>query len=129
MEYIKKSVRITIILLCSILITACNSSAQDEKEEYLLLEGSKFDQRLAEEKNPQLIDVRTPEEFSNGTMMKAVNYNVLDNSFNSKIEYLDTNKTVYVFCQRGGRSAKAVEILKKNGFNSIIELKGGMDAW
>ena len=129
MEYIKKSLRITIILICSIFITACNSTNSEEKEEYLLLEGSKFDERLAEEKNPQLIDVRTPEEFSNGTMMHAVNYNILDNTFNKKIHYLDTNKTVFVFCQKGGRSAKATEILKKNGFNSIIELKGGMDAW
>ena len=34
-----------------------------------------------------------------------------------------------MYCKSGGRSSEAAELLKKNGFNKIYNLKGGISAW
>ena len=129
MEHFRKIIKTTLILFCSAVLLGCNTSSTEAKEGVLLLEPNEFDQRLVLEKNPQIIDVRTPNEFSEGSIIHAVNFNILDGTLKKNISKLDSNKTVYVFCQKGGRSAKAVELLKESGFKSVIELKGGMDAW
>ena len=77
----------------------------------------------------QLIDVRTPKEYKSGHIENAVNIHLYDQDFKERINKLDKNKTVYVYCKAGGRSAEAVESLKINGFQHIVELDGGTDAW
>ena len=39
------------------------------------------------------------------------------------------NKAVLVNCQRGMRSAKACEMLRKAEFTQVHNLQGGLDAW
>jgi adenylyltransferase/sulfurtransferase len=34
-----------------------------------------------------------------------------------------------VFCKRGSRSARAIEILSSAGFKKMKNLKGGINAW
>jgi len=34
-----------------------------------------------------------------------------------------------VHCHHGGRSAKACELLRANGFRDVANLRGGIDAW
>src|SRR5690606_22717873 len=42
---------------------------------YEVVSAKEFKALLAQEKNPQLIDVRTPDEFEQGAIAGAVNYN------------------------------------------------------
>ena len=42
---------------------------------------------------------------------------------------LDTVDEIVVHCHFGGRSAKAVEFLRKAGFKKVKNLAGGIDAW
>ena len=42
---------------------------------------------------------------------------------------LDKNKPVLVYCAIGGRSSKAMAIMKKEGFKEVYNLEGGMTAW
>ncbi len=88
-----------------------------------------FQTALAGENNPQLIDVRTPKEFAEGHLENAQNIHLYDQDFAERIDKLDKNKTVYVYCKAGGRSAEAVEIMQNHGFTHIVELDGGTDAW
>jgi rhodanese-related sulfurtransferase len=48
-----------------------------------------------------------------------------------KIEEIEDKKNdeVIVMCRSGGRSAKACELLSKNGFEDVKNLKGGINAW
>ena len=39
------------------------------------------------------------------------------------------NKKVIIYCKSGLRSAKAIELLKENGFNNLYNLKGGILAY
>ncbi len=81
--------------------------------------------------NPEivLLDVRTPEEIANGKIGEAVELDFTDESFKTKVENLDKNKEYIVYCAAGGRSAKAVDMMKSMGFNRIHNLLGGYTAW
>lgn len=81
-----------------------------------------------ETKKVQLIDVRTPKEYKEGTILNAVNIDFLDEGFSKNIEQLDKKQPVYIFCQSGKRSAAAATKLQEAGFE-VIELAGGYKAW
>ncbi|MES2796517.1 MAG: rhodanese-like domain-containing protein [Bacteroidota bacterium] len=75
--------------------------------------------------NKQLLDVRTPEEWSNGKIKSSIGIDYSSSDFSTKIESLDKNKPVFVYCAAGGRSSKAAQILEKKGFKAIYNLQGG----
>jgi rhodanese-related sulfurtransferase len=79
--------------------------------------------------NGILIDVRTPEEYAGGHLKNALNINWLDDDFSHHFERISKDKTIYVYCKKGGRSAKAQEKLISLGFTNVINLEGGYDAW
>ncbi len=77
----------------------------------------------------QLVDVRTPAEFSSGHIAKAININVMDATFTNEISKLDKQKPVYIYCRSGARSQRAAATLMQNGFTQIIDLQGGINSW
>jgi len=42
---------------------------------------------------------------------------------------IPNDKLLVVMCKSGGRSQKAIDLLKKEGFDNLINLKGGILAW
>ena len=70
-----------------------------------------------------LIDVRTNNERENGFLKKSINIplNIID----SKIGKLDKTKKYYIHCAGGYRSMIACSILKRMGFDSLFDIKGG----
>lgn len=81
------------------------------------------------EKEGTVLDVRTPEEWAEGTIKNAEKINYQDDDFATQIERLDKSQPVLVYCKRGGRSASAAEILKEKGFTKVYNLDGGISAW
>ncbi len=55
-----------------------------------------------------LLDVRTPEEYSNGRVRGAKNINFLADNFEEQVNKLDRKKTYYLYCASGNRSGKAL---------------------
>ena len=80
-------------------------------------------------KNSQLVDVRTPGEYQQGHIKKAILINIFSRDFKEKVQQLDPEKPVYLYCRSGGRSTRASKILAKMGFKDIYDLKGGYLAW
>ncbi len=81
-------------------------------------------------KDVQLVDVRTPEEYSEGHIDDATNINIMDSeTFIEKMQLLDKEKPIYLYCKMGGRSKKASEKLKELGFKSIFDYSGGYSEW
>ncbi len=85
--------------------------------------------KLASSKKGVVLDVRTPDEWAEGTIPGATKINYYDDNFAQQIEKLDKNTPVFVYCKRGGRSAGAAEVLEKKGFTKVFNLKGGITAW
>jgi rhodanese-related sulfurtransferase len=76
-----------------------------------------------------LIDVRTPEEFSEGHLAGARNYDWNGGHFEHQVMGLDKSKPVFVYCLKGGRSAAAASRLRDMGFKEVYELEGGTAKW
>lgn len=115
-----------IFLLVTFIFVAC--TAQNNNSHAKLLPPKAFEQKMKDDKGP-VIDVRTPKEFHAGHIENAVNMHVYDKDFDKRIDGLDKEQPVYVYCKVGGRSSEAVEILEGKGFKNIVELEGGIDAW
>lgn len=115
-----------IILLVFILGTSCSAN---QTTSITTLTPEAFANKIAETTNPQIIDVRTPEEYIGGAIEDAQNVNWNSADFNSKIELLDKTRPVFVYCLSGGRSAEASQALVDKGFKEIFELQGGIMAW
>jgi rhodanese-related sulfurtransferase len=78
----------------------------------------------------QVLDVRTTGEYNSGHIKNALLADWTDKGqFNERIEYVDKDRPVYIYCLAGGRSAAAAAWMRKNGFTNVIELEGGMNAW
>ncbi len=78
----------------------------------------------------QLLDVRTAGEYQNAHIKKSLQADWVNfDQFKDRVQYLDKNKPVMIYCASGGRSSAAAEWLRKNGYNNVQELKGGLTAW
>lgn len=76
-----------------------------------------------------LVDVRTPEEFAAGHLDNAQNINWFDTDFAKQMESIDKSETIYLYCKKGGRSAKAAHLLDSLGYKKVVDLEGGYDAY
>ncbi len=77
----------------------------------------------------QLIDVRTRNEFASNHIENARNIVYQGDDWEAQIAELDKDKPVYVYCQKGGRSAKCAALLEEAGFEKIYDLEGGISQW
>jgi rhodanese-related sulfurtransferase len=80
---------------------------------------------IQDNKDVQIIDVRTPGEYSDGFIPNAVNIDFNGDDFKGEINKLDKNKPVLIYCHSGGRSGKALNMMKDMNFTTVLELEGG----
>ncbi len=86
--------------------------------------------KAIQQRNTQLIDVRTPREFKSGHINKAMNVDLFQTSdFIPAFEKLDKKRPVYLYCRSGSRSRKAAQKVLDMGFEKIYDLKGGYMHW
>jgi len=116
-----------IILTATLLIFSFFKVSAQEVNTKKLVDAEAFESQITTKK-VQLIDVRTPKEFNEGTILAAKNIDFLADDFSKRIEELDKKQPVYIFCQSGKRSAAAATKLQEAGFE-VIELAGGYKAW
>ena len=113
---------IYLTVLCC-MITSCRSFVTTT------LNADLFEKTLEQTNDPQLVDVRTPKEYTEGYLTGAVLMNVKDSSFDSFIQQLDRTRPVFVYCRSGKRSLEAASIFEKNKFKIVYNLEGGIISW
>jgi rhodanese-related sulfurtransferase len=76
-----------------------------------------------------VLDLRSAESFSRGHIVGARNVPMdeLDGHMEKLAKF--RNKPVVAVCDAGVTSTRAVNTLRKSGFESVYNLKGGMAAW
>lgn len=84
---------------------------------------------LVEQKDVQLVDVRSSSEYQDGHIAFAQNIDFNSPTFDEDILKLDKSKPVILYCKSGGRSARCSKKLLAAGFIKIYELKGGITQW
>ena len=113
------------ILVTSLMFGCSQSSVHEET----VVDANTFEQLINDGKEGFILDVRTPEEFSEGHIPGAVLINVHDDDFRDKINGLGKSKTILVYCAAGIRSEKAAAILKESGYEQVFHLKDGLKSW
>jgi adenylyltransferase/sulfurtransferase len=75
----------------------------------------------------QVLDVREPDEYAiahvDGVPLVPMSELV------QRLNELNPEKTYYIHCHAGGRSMRAVQFLRQQGFKSLKSVKGGITAW
>lgn len=51
------------------------------------------------------------------------------NEVPARLAEIPADRDVYVFCKMGGRSARVVDYLRRNGRERAANVTGGIDAW
>jgi glyoxylase-like metal-dependent hydrolase (beta-lactamase superfamily II)/rhodanese-related sulfurtransferase len=73
-----------------------------------------------------VVDVRKPSEYENCHLPNSASYPL--DFINENLNKLSKNQPLYLHCAGGYRSMMAISILRKNGYNNIIDIAGGMGA-
>lgn len=76
--------------------------------------------KLLNEENGQLVDVRTPMEYSQGCLPEAINVPL--QSIQSAADLLDRERPVILYCVSGARTRMAKSYLESMGFNNVHDL-------
>ena len=124
-----KKIILSVTLVLSFLVAACQQSANNSKSINEKVSIEQFEKLLVEKSNALILDVRTPEEFAAGHVKGAVNLNIYDTAFKEALSKLDRAKPILVYCKSGGRSSDAASQMKEMGFGEVYNFGGGMLAW
>lgn len=85
--------------------------------------------RLMNQAGTLVLDVRDAKDFASGHLPRARHIPLaeLSNRVEELAKYKE--KTVIVTCRTGARAAGATRLLRKAGFATVYQLKGGVAAW
>lgn len=87
-------------------------------------------EKLKDDENSFILDVRTPEEIEEGYISNSTNIDIyLGQGFLDELEKLDKSKNYYVYCRSGNRSGQACAIMNHAGFENTYNLLGGFMEW
>lgn len=118
--------RLFSLLFISFLFLSCQGQATKPVQ---TLDVKTYAEKLKNTEKPQLLDVRTPEEFGVEHLENANNVNVNSPDFATKAAQYDKSKPIFVYCKVGGRSAQAADKLVAMGFTEVYNLEGGIMKW
>lgn len=117
-----------IIFSLALLIVATGCTEDSTKGEIKLITVEEM-QTLIDQKDVQLVDVRTVLEYQEGHIRNSQNIDFNSPTFDQDISKLDKTKPVILYCKAGGRSSKCAKKLQKAGFIKIFDLEGGITQW
>ena len=115
------------ILIALLLLSGCAAQIQKEQS-YRQINMDEAIAMMEAESDYIILDVRTPEEFSEKHIPGAIN--VANETIGSEEipELPDKDQLILVYCRSGNRSKQASEKLVALGYTNIVEF-GGINDW
>lgn len=102
-------------------LTSCNANFKSVGVD-------KFEEIITDSKIA-IVDVRTPEEYADGHLKQACNFDWRSDDFLSQMEAAFPKTTpLAIYCRSGKRSAAAAKVLVKAGY-TVYNMKGGYLDW
>jgi sulfur-carrier protein adenylyltransferase/sulfurtransferase len=83
--------------------------------------------RIAHGEDLFILDVRQPEEYEESSIPGSVLIPLAE--LRERLDEVPRDREIIVHCKAGGRSARALKLLQEEGFDNVINVDGGMDAW
>jgi rhodanese-related sulfurtransferase len=82
---------------------------------------------MEKNKNIYLLDVRTPQEYSQGRLAGSVLIPI--GEFERRIGEVPENRTIVVYCAVGSRSKPAASLLAQRGYKDVYNMTDGIVGW
>lgn len=102
--------------------------SQANPQELTEITATELKERLDRGDPLQIIDVREPNEYEVARIPDSKLIPLKD--VLNRMGEIDPERETVVHCKMGGRSARAIEALRRAGFQGkLLNLKGGITAW
>ena len=88
-------------------------------------------QWLQGQTDPVVLDVREPAEWQ-AASVQANGFTLVQLSMNeipARLAELDPQRPIACLCHHGARSQRVAQFLLQNGFENVVNIAGGIDAW
>ena len=122
----RKTKRLLPFILSLLLLSSCGApgSSSPGFRQISMDEGLKM---MRDEKDYIILDVRRPDEYSEGHIPGAINVPNEEIGTTEIAELPDKSQLILVYCRSGRRSKEASEKLVKLGYTNIVEFGGILD--
>ncbi len=114
---------VTLILLIALLI---GNILADKYRKYEIIDANGAVELMNDE-DLIILDVREKKERKAGYIDGDTHIPLAN--VKNKLDTLDKDKTVLVYCRSGSRSSHIAGLLTRNEFENVYNLKGGIQAW
>jgi len=123
-----KRLKITFLITALCLLTACSpdagGAADGQTPAWHTISHAEAQQLIDETDDYILLDVRTEEEFNEGTLTGAILIPGNELKDRAEAELTDKDAVILVFCRSGRRSAAAAELLASLGYTNVYDIGG-----
>lgn len=92
--------------------------------EYTDLTASQFEKMISENSDAIILDPRDKKDFDKGHIENSINIPLSD--LENRLDELDKEKTILIYCNVGRKSAEAANILQNNGFSKVYNAIDGV---
>jgi rhodanese-related sulfurtransferase len=83
--------------------------------------------RLTQEERLYLLDVREREEYAEAHIPNSVLIPL--GQLSRKLSSIPKDATIIAICRSGNRSGVAADLLRRAGYSTVLNLRGGIIAW
>ncbi len=102
------------------------AQAAEQENEVPEISVRELKEKLDNGENVFVLDVREPHEYQVANIGARL---IPLNELPERMHELNQNDEIAIHCKTGGRSAKAVKLLRDAGFTNVYNVKGGITAW
>ncbi|WP_343185188.1 rhodanese-like domain-containing protein [Anoxynatronum sibiricum] len=111
-----------------IILTGCGSTAEvPESAVYQSISPEEAFQRLENEEQIILLDVRTEAEFEEGHIPGSMLIPLQVLAEEAPLQLSDKDATIFIYCRSGRRSLEAAKMMLEMGYTQIYDLGGILD--
>jgi rhodanese-related sulfurtransferase len=115
------------IIITAISILSLSAFAQKQNPDVISVDV--FAAKINSQPAPQIIDVRTPQEFSINHIEGATYINLKDDNHLDGLKSFNKTKPVFIYAIQNSRPDQLAQELHANGYTEVYELKGGIASW
>ena len=122
----RKIKRLLTLILSIMLLSSCTAPG-GSRNSYRQISMDAAIKMMKDEKNYIILDVRRPDEYSEGHIPGAINVPNEEIGTAEIAELPDKSQLILVYCRSGRRSKEAAEKLVKLGYTNIVDFGGIQD--
>ena len=120
---------ITLAIALTLSVAACDTATTTESGVRLITADAGASIQEAPPSDMVILDVRTPEEFSEGHLAGAILVDFYEADFADRIAELDPDVPYLLYCRSGNRSGETSKMMEDLGFTDVAEIDGGIVSW